>query len=536
MMMRKNKVIIWLITLILFQFNSIAQELDSKTRRTINFEIYNLLDEYERYGRLTDNMSYIVPEFKEKYKNVFSKDARVFCDIVLANKLDTEIDVDEYVSLTELFYPQGIGISLTVENISFPQHVDENSYSSIVKVKKMISGYSKYDIMLEDTFRLDIKIVYEINNKKVDKLKISKIEGPLSGKYINLALTGNNGKKALADISVDYSIGNLQKEITTNDEGKASIKNLASKDIVEFSISGNRFYKHKATLHVKDFIEKRDFNSKEDPNVYHINLKQKTWNAGFNIQLSNPGMDLGNNVYVDAGQSIDNTFNPGIGISAYINYLAGSIKNTDWGFGIGFMFSTFYVDSKLEKWGDSYSATDEMDRSYERTVFLSDIEESAELSTIEIPFSIFLRQEVSKKLYLTANIGISAGTALNAVSSSTAKGKFSGKYGPEWFNLEVSENGIGDYGNYDVENPEENELEFDSGISPFVDIGFEYAISDGLNIKIGGQFIQKSIELKKAETYTRLSSDSNNLNSTLAGYDALGFSKLNIYIGVSKDF
>ena len=64
--------------LVLPQFRSVAQELDNKSRRIINNKICNLLDDYEKYGRLTNNLSYIIPEYKDKYKELFKKSSTQF--------------------------------------------------------------------------------------------------------------------------------------------------------------------------------------------------------------------------------------------------------------------------------------------------------------------------------------------------------------------------------------------------------------------------------------------------------------------------
>ncbi len=523
--------------LIHLQYLGNAQELDSKTRRAVNVEIFNVLDSYERHGRLTDNLKYIVPEFKEKFKALFADNAMVYCDIVLANKLDSLVSVNEYVRLTEMLYPRGVGISMMVDEISFPEHISESNYSSTLKATKIVSGISKFDIVLVDTFQLEVKVSYQIENKQVNNLMITNIDGPLSGKYIHISCKGAGNKNPIRNVIVDYSVKDKSGSLTTNEEGRATIEDLAYDDNVELSVNSRQFYPHKSTLAVKKFLSNRNFNENSDPNVYNILMKSKSWNAGLNVQLVNPSLEAGNNLYVDENiQFITNSANSGIGISGYLNYVIGAKNRIDWGIGIGFIFQVFTFDSNLDTLKFSYDATDIMGREYERKVSLSNIEESVELTGLEFPVSLFLRYGISEKISLTTNIGVSAGINLKSVSNSTAYGLYSGQYGPEFLNMEFSDDRIGDFGLYDVNNNKENELDFETGTSPFIDIGMEYAITGTTNLKFGTVLLPGILKLNASEPDGEFSIDSSNLNSTVAGYEMLEVSKLNFYIGVSKDF
>ena len=533
--MKVKLIYIAIVVLVFSQFSSFAQELDSKTRRTVNFEIFELIDEYERYGKLTDNLSYIVPEYKEKFKTLFADDATLFCDIKPENRMDEQFLVPDYIALLEKRFPQGVAVSLKVHDISFPKQHGDNHYSSIVEASKVMSAFSAYQTLQEDTFNIKLHVSYQVHEGIVSGMKLTNIEGP-SGKFINILCTRGGGDTPLKNHLLSFTINEKTFTKPTNDEGILTLSGLNDKDIIVFDVPAKKTNPSSNTLKVGDFLANRDMVAASDPNTFRLGIKQSEINAGLALHLVIPSITEGDNKFTqESDQTVNNNISSGFGISAFVNYLLGNFKGLDLGVGLGLQYASIEVESSLDTWQTSYMDIDEESRTYQRSILLNDIVETTDLALFEIPVSLFLKYSINEKVAVTANLGIEYGMTLSASSTSTAQAYYSGLYGSEFFNIFIDDDRVYNFGHYSIDNPEENEPEFEAGIAPFFNLGVDYLLTNDTYLKIGGQYSLNPIGIKQSDE-KHLSETNKQLNSTLSGYNNLTINKASFYIGISKYF
>ena len=109
----------------------LAQDLTNPQRRYINLQVYSLLENYTRYGRLSSNYSTIDENYLREFSSLFDPSARVFNDILPYNQMDHRISVDEYLTLAGKYYPSGIGLRLHNIQIDIPSEYSKGKFASL---------------------------------------------------------------------------------------------------------------------------------------------------------------------------------------------------------------------------------------------------------------------------------------------------------------------------------------------------------------------------------------------------------------------
>ncbi|MCH8903500.1 MAG: hypothetical protein IIA45_06265 [Bacteroidetes bacterium] len=146
--------------------------------QSIDHQIIELLQKYEKYSALTEDGKNIIPEYIPKFKELFlDQEIIVYNDLIPHQILDQDISLKAYIDSIQHGYKTGkINVELFNAVIQKPKLSRNRNYSIIhLTVLKDIYGlYNDKDI--HDTYvRLDFTILYYKQNSK-EIFKIIKIQ------------------------------------------------------------------------------------------------------------------------------------------------------------------------------------------------------------------------------------------------------------------------------------------------------------------------------------------------------------------------
>jgi len=177
----------------------------------------------------------------------------------------------------------------------------------------------------------------------------------------------------------------------------------------------------------------------------------------------------------------------------------------------GLLFNQLNYSTKLDQHIYKNKSIDSDDFPYERTNKVSHISENIELQYLKIPILIQKKFNIKKsRIYFLTELGAILNLSLNSKYNSIAEGSYSGYYRP-LYEITLSENGVYDFGNFDLKNGGGLKSESTS-LSYFGAVGIGHKLNRRFSTAIMGAY-SKGINNIFSENYQGLSSNYNELNS-----------------------
>ncbi len=230
----------------------IAQDFTNPQRRDINLQVYSLLENYARYGKLSSNYSTIDENYLKEFTLLFDPSAKVFNDILPYNRMDHEITLDEYLSLAVEYYPSGIGLRLHNIQIDIPSEYSENRYRIGVHILKEIYGTTAQNANYKDTLSLTFNIEYRIEDSGPIDFKIKEIGGLTVGRTLRLLIADKKSGNPLNNIQVRFN----NHSYYTNSNGRIEFKDLDPNKSYSYAIGDeNHALINQPNFFVDDLIE-----------------------------------------------------------------------------------------------------------------------------------------------------------------------------------------------------------------------------------------------------------------------------------------
>lgn len=467
---------------------------DKKLTKKIKLNILEKVIQYQINSVIESDQ---IDDFTKLFKNT---QIEILNDIIPDNSLDKKITVEDYIERVPSFFKDSRAISVT------PYEVKMNSYSegnglATVNCLKIISGKEKTGPYFIDT--IDIGIVFEFNFIS-NEYKIVDIVLNQEPYYYLVIKSYENSIIGNRVISNDTMVIN-DKNYLTDKNGDIVIrypKNNARNFVI---------YPKSDQIIGIDLIQIDELKKSQIPNskshklnIFKLHFRQSmlSVNPYFNFA------GLNNSPINTTGLQARNDFSYEIGMNFLISIYKG--KSGAWFIksGIGFGEYSYKIDNPELFY--SYNDVDPANSSYMRFCKITNIKEANKVSCFIVPILIERTQTISKKYNLFFNLGVSYFKVNNAIFSSYAVGNYYGKY-PDLFDIIISENGVYDFGKYDLNSSGSLPLR-----SNFWVLQFGLGISKNLTKRVGlrtGLTFKNSINQINLKNYKPISKSYSELNS-----------------------
>ncbi len=168
--------------IILIPHNIICQEFSSEQKSTIASETDKILEDYRKYGALSENGKNISSLYVSKFKNLFKNTTNIYIynDIDPEQLMDTSITVMEYLFKVQTWYTDGLDIDLSWDAalISEPVSIDGSDEKYVVSIllQKQVMGVYKAKSIQNETDDLFFIIEFEKAGRTLRDFKIAGIQ------------------------------------------------------------------------------------------------------------------------------------------------------------------------------------------------------------------------------------------------------------------------------------------------------------------------------------------------------------------------
>jgi hypothetical protein len=449
--------------------------LESKLR-FIRFRALLLVDEYTRNCALRDNYEV------DYFNNVFEIGATINNDILPANALNDSLSIEEYSLLLSHYHTDPVSVdvqayrALIVKN-DLQDELPDLGFVHVDAFKRILST-SKNGHRYCDTLDLRFTIAYDMRDTVFTIKKVS--TNQIYGKYVVLGVTNKKeGKEKIYKEAVQNIV--LNRDTTMlNNKGEVFLKNI--KDDKKYSI---------------EMLSDVYFQTKQLEIVYHeigsdneIQSNLRTVHFRKKLLYVRPSLAFfpDNKPFTlngDEAFSITKTsfgMSPGLDLGMDL-FTAKSIP-VKVSLLLGARYTSVNYTINSEKYLESYAAFDSNGIAYIRVNELSDIEEKGNYSFIHLPISLRIDYRINKSWTAYAGGGYSYSLQRFLQYESAAKGNYSGNYGPEYFNIVLNENGVYDFGKFDLTQDNTIKSMKQMGILK-LDLGASFIISKRLYLETG---------------------------------------------------
>jgi len=502
-----------------------AQLIHQNKMRYIRYRALSLIDQYEQNASLSDN--YQVDYFRE----LFQENSMINNDVLPDNNLNQSITLEEYDELLYKYHPDPIMVSLRPYRIKVEEGALDVNGDDVgivyIDTWKTINAYNKDNCIYDDTLDLRFEIEYNITDTL---FTIKSIENNYTyGKYVILEM--KNGKKK-DELTYDSDFTEVEldgKKVTLNRKGEVFLKNITEDKKISITPSSDNYFQTKSIFLDYQNIGPDDQN---ESNHYKVSFRKKLLFIRPNASFFSNKTDVVLKGTADYSSNIDlNGFSYGadIGILLFkakkipltLNLLAG-IKATS---------IDYSATSPI--YSQSFSDIDASNDSYQRTSTLNNLHEDGKISFLQLPLTIRvdyqMRNEKVKRLGFYAGAGGSYLLNTQLDYTSKAGAHYKGIYGPEYYNIEIGENGVYDFGYYDLKNTSNIESS-EQNILIKIDFGASLKINKRLTGELGVSYWNNLNNLFADSEF--ISAYNNELNSVLLRSDGSAFKVWNIEIGL----
>lgn len=480
--------------------------------RKINLRVLDKISQYE------DKSSFSNADNYYNFKRLFeTEDVKIFNDVMPDNNLDQKVGLEEYLNLIAKYYDKALKVEVNVLEIT-PINF-ESKYSGTVEVyaQKIVSGISKLGINYNDTFNIAINFKVNYKENKYDITDINSTE--IRGKYVVIAAK----KKTLFKLQpmINDTIWLNQKEIELDNKGYYLLKNIKPGEVYTLKSRDENIPGEK---YITDNQLGKTFQSGIDKNVVNVGFREPLFIAqlSYGLMPFNVSPVIFKGGEYDAKLSNNFSYTAGIKIGAILH------QNTRgyWRINSGFLFESFDYNIQVDQYTYSYKTKDEDQSEYKRTNIISNLKETHKLQYLSIPINIEKGFNFPSKspysIYISAGVNIMR--LYKAQYTSKATGAYSGYY-EDLFGITMSENGVYDFGVYNIANQEDLDarpilycMEASTGISRKLGKSRRVSVNTGLNYKRSFQSIFNEKKYNLSDSFKELNSLTNLSDNYLINY------------------
>jgi len=480
------------LVIIVFQFKiETNAQISIRERQEIYNETLKILDIYESAFSIKNKRNYV--DFLRLFTNT---KIEIFNDIMPENSLDKKIKLGSYFNFwREHYYDKKILFMnlypYEMGPVFFYNDANDSGYLN-VSAYKIFNSKTDKGIVYVDTFDINIKVDFN-STKKI--FKIADINANRKyGHYSLLKLDFNNMLSDSNSIIIERDDADVSISDTVICPKKFYVlKNIKKSTNIKVSAENN-------TLIPTYGITYLDFEKE-------ITFRKPKWYVEFDFGInpfnSSPVFFSGDSMNINSVNEL--SYNIGFNIGYSI------LPNQNIYIKTGLLFNQLNYSTKLDQHIYKNKSIDSDDFPYERTNKVSHISENIELQYLKIPILIQKKFNIKKsRIYFLTELGAILNLSLNSKYNSIAEGSYSGYYRP-LYEITLSENGVYDFGNFDLKNGGGLKSESTS-LSYFGAVGIGHKLNRRFSTAIMGAY-SKGINNIFSENYQGLSSNYNELNS-----------------------
>lgn len=459
-----------LATLILLLISSITysqDRIDKGFEQEVNLGALKLVEKYQflydmRKGRDYDNFVALFEDENSEMNN----------DIMPDNNVNKSVRVNDYINLFDDNYKEPMQVQIEPYEISSIRDYKNKTGELSVFAKKKISGFTKKMINYKDTFDVEIIIKFDLNLKK-HKYQIKKVALIESkGKYFVIDGKVKTTLKDAVSMSQKHSLLVNGNRISLDSEGRYVLKNLTRSNKFKIeSIDENIVGSAIVTL---DNIDEFDTSKEGDKNTRQIVFKKPLFYSGVGISLnplkSSPVKYTGASKHYSLSNNL--SYDVGVDLGIHLNKDYNSRYNFYFKTGVHYKNLDFTIN--LAQYSYATLEIDPDYYEYERIHSFTDVSETINLSYFVLPVAFNTTYSINEFI-LNFEVGTQWHYSLASNYSSKANALYSGYY-KDLFNITFAENGVYDFGSYDIQG--EGDLEpLESMFSTYYSIGIARKIS-----------------------------------------------------------
>lgn len=498
-------------------------------QRFVRFKAYQAVREYANYTTLKTATA------EEIFKGLFSENAYHVNDILPMNKSNTSIKIDDYVDIPwEIVDVRKSTIEIDIESISLQPTSQGSNHGWVdVEAKKIFTYLEGYESRRAYSDTLDFLFQMEYTDTVV-KIKNVILNEP-AVKYFFIDIKNKGSRKNLDFQSDQFnSISINRKLYELPSTGIISIQSLPEHEIYKIVVPNSREYIGRKTIRINDYggeeVIQGDISF---TNYKEVRLRLKRFYLNQNNSFSETSQ---NNFYGNGFRGeLEETQKI---ISLNIGTVLIRQSRVPFEFRIeGGLFNRMNdYQLSLPFYTEIFASIDPDNHEYTRIVSLTDFEESGTLEFLGLSFRslgyIDLESWIPKLSVFTSFM---YSHILNVKSSynSYSNTLYSGQYGPEYNSVLIKNNGIYDFGNFDISSSAESEESFISSFYGY-QLGVNYEVRPRIELEAFIQFDGSDSDSNvNFDKITRIPSHLksmyfNNIDSRF-NWQSIGFS-LNYYL------
>jgi hypothetical protein len=536
----KKKILI----LLLIPFATIAQSQVSDERyQEVIISIIDHLNDYEEYNSFIDGTT----DFKQLFQ---SEDVLLINDLAGTSKYLEKITLSEYIS-NELDVKEVFVDNFMIHEISAINFINEESGTLSAYISKTIELESlKYDyedehINYKDNFNLKLDISFTNDSIVITDIDLYQPKGELfvltpRWKYSILP-------KKYPIASLEIEIGGKTDWIGSEERTFTSISDFKPGDNIIIKSQDNDYQNIKKKHTYNDLK-----NTVKEDRLYEITFIKPIFSVSTDFVLPQNKMNISSAILNTNGSVASSTFEE---LSGSNNSISGSVSLELFGLGGGnwsFKFNKTLKEQydytiSIPEYTSNYGGGEFIDddgSSYLRDVVIKNWTESHRFQTTSEFYGIEYNLNLNDKHDFFFSIGWGNERIIgdNPTFSNSATATYKGTYRDELYNIVIAENGVYDYGTYDIgtlHDPNANDwqpLDLHSSIAAqLIDVRYKWNILSPLSFLVGAQYrILTRSFFEPSDTEWISSFDKDELNSI--GYSDLlqtDLNHLSIVIGAS---
>jgi hypothetical protein len=477
-------------------FSVFGQEnLDKIILKKIKLGLLEKVDQYALLSGISND-----DERDDFYKLFENENVLIANDIMPDNKLLEKLTVKEYADKIPEFHSLAISTSIRPYLIGFENFTDLNSGTFWVDAKKYILGMSKKGIVYKDTF--DIRITYKVNYNK-NEFKITDITlNSKRGHYLVIT-SFSKGLFKKKTMSLD-TILIKNKLIKLNEDGQYLIRDFEMKSpIIIEPYSEDLMGSYMLSEKNLELVLANKNNENNIDLIFRKSLFFVEPNYSFNPLSSFSPIST---TYSNIVQNNIFSFSTSFIIST--NLYRG--KKGYWDIRTGITYANFNYNNVLNNNSETYNSIDVGNSNYVRTNQISNLVEKHKITYLSIPVNLEKGFHLKKGYGIYFNTGISFVFGINGERKTNTNANYSGYY-KDLFGITIKENGIYDFGYYNLEKSSTLEtvsslFTIDTGAGMYKKISKKTLVKIGLNY-------QKSLRGLFENNSSSISRNKNELNS-----------------------
>lgn len=438
------RLIYMFLLLLLFQINGIGQ-ISEHEKRMIYLNSIDLI--YDKYGKYC---TYMGGDDSYKFQGLFTNDnSEVANDILPANDLGSTLRVSEYHDLLIRYYKE-FRLQAEIDVLELSEIKETNGLLTLeARCRKIITGITRNNlggINYSDTVFLTFDLV--VWKKQDFTLRIERItNNNPAGKYLVVFPTIKRlfGKaKVLEPGTVLEVEGYSDSEIVLNDEPYILLRDIDRRDVISFKMRNS----HNPD---RQLVSYRKEQYSDDKNGRQLEFRSHPFTlavlgsivGGRSSEILTEDERFNADPTVNQENSLSYSYGLRIGLDLIKTKHFGLVLNT------GVDQYSIRANISLENFKYSFNAVDPDSYNYERRVQISSLQESVEMSFLNIPIGLASYIHIaSNRFYFGGDISTTVQTS--SAFRSVASVSYSGYY-EDLFEVEFDDPSIYDFGDHDFD-------------------------------------------------------------------------------------